>query len=593
MILSRLFAGLLLSLTIVVPIHAENQSCNDILQKNGAFNSIIQVSSHSADEQVYEWLKTATWNEFKQKQDAGLRITLPIEGIPVSADGKYTQEQYQKFVEKRQQGKLRFFTENEFYQTIQNTASPVIAKAWSNCMHDTMKRDRGLTCSIENNDEQENGTVVYKARYFTDDLKSGQPIVAKGGFTVVGASVIGVNPLADGSPVPVGGALVTLRRDGKKGITITLNTSNKGACDSVQISGITAPQPLPIKIERFPAISTSASHPQVVATLPAGYKLIGGGALANWSGHGSLLIASYPMGNSWFAQSKDHIIGDPTTITAWAIGLYDPQDQWDVKVVQSLPVQYNPSDRSSATATLPPGYALTGGGAVSAPENPGILLTGSYPLNQSTWQANAQDHTVYARGTLTAYVIGIKPRIGLTPLTKIWSATSGVLAHPSFNTSVDPGWVLTSGGAYTQCPSRGNLLTASYPFGPSTWRAEAKDHDQSCESTITVSAIGLEAGPGSYFGSANDVSFSTPNYSAIADPRMRAVVAGVPSPQRAITLTKPKDYYYVTQRDDTLRALALRFYQNQNWRRILEANRTVVKDPNSISAGTLLVIPVN
>jgi nucleoid-associated protein YgaU len=125
------------------------------------------------------------------------------------------------------------------------------------------------------------------------------------------------------------------------------------------------------------------------------------------------------------------------------------------------------------------------------------------------------------------------------------------------------------------------------------WRAEAKDHAQSCESAITVSAIGIEAGPGSYFGSANDVSFSTPHYSASAEPRIAAIVVGQPCPLRAATFAKPKEYYYVTQRDDTLRALALRFYQNLDWRRILDANRAVVKDPNNISAGTRLVIPVN
>jgi hypothetical protein len=587
------FVFLTISCAAFLPLRAAD-ACNDILRRNGPFNTIIQESARSADEQLFEWLKTATWKEFSQKQNAGLRIVLPVDGLPVGADGKYTQEQFQKFVEMRDQGKIRFFREQEFYKTVQVTASEVIAKAWSDCMKGPGRNPHGLTCWEGHNDHHENGIVVYEARYFADEAKPRLPIVAPGGFTVVGASIVDrSNPLADGSTVQAGGTVVTLKRDGKKAITVTLRTSNKGSCNTVEIDALQTGELPPTRIEMFPVESGVAAHPTAPATLPAGYKLIGGGALANWRGAGELLISSYPSNNAWIAQSKDHVdpeIGQPT-ITVWAIGLYDPQDQWDVKVASSQ-VKYNNSDRSKVPVSLPPGYTLTGGGAMTSPENPGILLTGSFPVNANSWQANAQDHSIKGGpGTVTAYVIGIKAKQGVTPRSKIFTRVSSIAPHPTYNASVEAGWILTGGGAYTDCPSSGNLLTASYPLSSLTWRGEAKDHRVDCMSTITVSAIGLEAGPGSYFGATKEVSFSPPQYLSGVPLRISAIVVGQSPPGRYTSLTSPTEAYYVTQHKDTLRKVALKFYRNEDWHKILEANRSVVTDPNTIATGTRLVIP--
>ncbi len=84
----------------------------------------------------------------------------------------------------------------------------------------------------------------------------------------------------------------------------------------------------------FPQESSPANHPHVTVTMKKGYKVIGGGALANWRTKGSLLIASRPEGTTgWFVESKDHSFNpdkggaESTTITGWAVGLFDPQDQ--------------------------------------------------------------------------------------------------------------------------------------------------------------------------------------------------------------------------------------------------------------------------
>ncbi len=67
--------------------------------------------------------------------------------------------------------------------------------------------------------------------------------------------------------------------------------------------------------------SSLERSPSTFVTVSNGYKLIGGGAIVNWSGPGNLLTESYPEGNSWLVKSKDHTVESPATITSYAIGI--------------------------------------------------------------------------------------------------------------------------------------------------------------------------------------------------------------------------------------------------------------------------------
>lgn len=578
-------AFLSVTLTAIIAPYAGADQCNEILRRNGAFNSVIRTTASSADEQIFEWLKTATWTEFKRKQDAGLKILLPVEGVPIGVEGSYTEDDFRRFTELRDQGRIRFFSQQEFAHSVELTASPTIAAAWLQCIKDTA--GRGLVCSIPTDDRKEDGTLVFRAKYHPDFEGAREPTVR--GFTVVNGTVVDVpNPMRRNQKISFGGSNATIQRQGRRPVTVTLRT-NRGDCEpQVATEIVDVPATPTLKIATFPVVSGSAAHPIVTAPVRPGYKLIGGGALANWRGPGSLLIASYPSNNSWVAQSKDHAgLGEATTITAWAIGLYDPQDLWEVKV-ESASVPYPSYARQTVTATLPPGYTMTGGGAATVPEEPGILLTASYPSSARSWTANAQDHSVAASGQLTAYVIGIRPRQGVPPEGRIFSQTGGTQPHPSAAVEIPSDYLLTGGGAQTSCPAAGNLLTASYPYSLTIWRGEAKDHIVSCPSSIVVYAIGLKPPPGSEVGFDGSVaSFTNPSFAGLvafigADdiaPRVEAIAPG-----------RPLQRYFVRP-GDTLRSLATRYYDNADWRRIFEANRGVLRDPKLLPPGAVLTIP--
>lgn len=67
---------------------------------------------------------------------------------------------------------------------------------------------------------------------------------------------------------------------------------------------------------------TPTAHPSVNCVLEHGYRLVCGGAKTNWAGVGNLLTASFPQDRHiWVARGKDHKESDPSTITAWCVGV--------------------------------------------------------------------------------------------------------------------------------------------------------------------------------------------------------------------------------------------------------------------------------
>lgn len=568
---------------------ASSELCNGILKKNGAFNLLISDATKSAREQTYEWLRTATWEEFKKRQDAGLKIFIPIDGVPFQADGNYTKDQFEKFTQLRDEGKLRNFSDDEFERTVSLTASLEISQKWLECMK--INQDpRGMTCWGESDDRLENGVVVYKARYFTDSpLNTTEPTVRiQGGLTVVGGQVIQPNPLGPGAPIPFGGISVAIQRNQKSKITIALNSDTRGSCNTVSFPAI-GNEPPPFKVQVFSQTSAITNHPQVTVGLPAGYKLIGGGAQVNWRGNGNLLVASYPNGNTWTAQSKDHMISDPSSITAWAIGLEDPNNQWEVKI-QSAKVPTNDYVVGNVTVNLPPGFSRTGGGAMSEIGGEGRLLTSSYPNGVGGWSVTDKDHQKPQSGWLTAYVIGLKPLLGPPPDVVVRTGTGALAQHPTGRSSLDSGYILTGGGARTSC-AQGNLLTGSYPLDPTTWMAEAKDHNVTCGSTIDVWAVGLKLPPGSFSLEGGGPAFQMiTNFVGAMAIVPGALPALRPMPSGA---TASKSTYYISQQGDTFLSLALRFYSNTNWKKLSDANPEVTKSLAGpmIIPGTKILLP--
>jgi hypothetical protein len=244
-----------------------------------------------------------------------------------------------------------------------------------------------------------------------------------------------------------------------------------------------------LNVQLFTATSGLTAHPSVDVHIPNTFKIIGGGAFDHWSGAGNLLTASYPKDlHTWFAAGKDHEDSSPATITAFAIAIADPNNEWDVIIESETS---NPEAHPQAEANLPRGYTLTGGGAFVDWHGAGNLLTASFPNSNSSWEVRSKDHDISDPSRITAYAIGLKPRSASVHLhTIIRNATGPVQPHPTAQVCLDPGWILSGGGALDNWNGAGNLLTASYPQG-GCWLAAGKDHKDPSPSSITVYAIGI------------------------------------------------------------------------------------------------------
>jgi hypothetical protein len=201
-------------------------------------------------------------------------------------------------------------------------------------------------------------------------------------------------------------------------------------------------------------------------------------------------------------------VGSPADIDVWAIAIHDPKNECEVKI---FPKESAKAQHPSATATVPQGYVLTGGGAQANWNSKGSLLTASYPNDSTGWVAKSKDHGSgnEEAATVTAYAIGIKAADSASRSvkeifekknfeTKLFTATSAKEEnHPTAVISVDLDYVLVGGGAYVNWDReggnrKGNLLTASYPASLYTWNVASKDHLSGNEdpSKITAYAIG-------------------------------------------------------------------------------------------------------
>jgi hypothetical protein len=250
------------------------------------------------------------------------------------------------------------------------------------------------------------------------------------------------------------------------------------------------PTPPQLSLRTFHATSTVAPHPEVRVEVPAGYKIISGGARVDYQEPGNLLTASYPEGTSaWVARSKDHQLPSPAQIEAWAVALYDPTNDWDVQIVS---VTSSRVAHPTASVSLPEGYTMTGGGAQANWGTEGSLLTASYPHGPRTWEARSKDHRVSEPATLTVYVIGIRPINGApSPQSRQFPSQSGRENHPHATARVGAGYVLVGGGALVNWEGQGNLLTASYPDGRGGWTVASKDHIDPDPAVIVAYALGV------------------------------------------------------------------------------------------------------
>lgn len=247
-----------------------------------------------------------------------------------------------------------------------------------------------------------------------------------------------------------------------------------------------------------------SNRPTATCSMDADFVLIGGGAQIENQGN-ALLTASYPDSglSTWWAASKDHYYGYPHRLRAYAIGLKlagissaTLRSYVRLESRSSTSASHSPS----ATAELPSGYKLIGGGASMSWNGSGILLTESSP-DGFQWVARGKDHIYGDTGLATAYAIGITtgtiPGFGELDVTVNSVSSWTNSGYATATASTPSGWVLGSVGGVAQYSGAGRMLGQLVPFldNPTNTRPGAtvgsKDHRYHNAGTTTAYAISV------------------------------------------------------------------------------------------------------
>ncbi|MFE1558907.1 hypothetical protein ACFW6V_28485 [Streptomyces sp. NPDC058734] len=240
--------------------------------------------------------------------------------------------------------------------------------------------------------------------------------------------------------------------------------------------------------------------------------VIGGGARCWFEGPstpwGSLLTASYPRTglDAWLASSKDHSHSEPHGLTVWCLSLSidgmtsgDLNDGTNIIVRRAESAKTNhPKISVSLSDEERENYVLISGGAhVKWSSNePGNLLTASYPSSSHTWTARSKDHGIPSPAVLESYLVALRHELPIRSQQKYvlvdFESEESYPAknHPTQTTKMLPDFALTGGGAVAHWGSNGNMLWRLEP-GADSFTAASKDHDLPDPCTITTYSVGI------------------------------------------------------------------------------------------------------
>ncbi|WP_244237306.1 M4 family metallopeptidase [Corallococcus llansteffanensis] len=253
-------------------------------------------------------------------------------------------------------------------------------------------------------------TIAVFERYSTTSaaVNTNFAVTVPSDFVVIGGG-------GEGKESPAGNLLTASYPD--SGLTSWL-VSTKQHIDSdpvqvrawaigLKVAGLT-PAQLRSYLTVSSATSASVAHPDVTASLPAGYVLVGGGIKVNWSGAGNMATASAPnTTTSWRVRSKDHRESSPATAQAYAIGINST-----IPGVGTIGNVINGGTSSvvahpSYTVGLTSGYALSGCGAFVNWSGAGNLLWRIKPVNSGCAVAS-KDHIDSSPASISGYTIGLR-----------------------------------------------------------------------------------------------------------------------------------------------------------------------------------------
>jgi hypothetical protein len=250
--------------------------------------------------------------------------------------------------------------------------------------------------------------------------------------------------------------------------------------------------PFPVKV--FTSVSSADRHPEWETKVPDDHRLVGGGCRVDLAERvaGLLLTGSYPdlANNRWICRAKEHKAIYSATVTAFAIGI---PVRIPVELIE-VTKQGEVGDLSSATAAVPSGYTLVGGGCESSyrfATNPfgGKYVVDSYPVTAG-WQCQTKAHDGIGSGEpAIAHALGMKSDLVRAFVQA--SVVSALDGWPKAEIALADPASLIGGGCDVTYTGAGNMLFAAYPTS-NTFYCRSKDHGATDPGQVVASGIALD-----------------------------------------------------------------------------------------------------
>ncbi|WP_139489096.1 hypothetical protein [Brevibacillus dissolubilis] len=465
--------------------------CNDLLE-HGIFNTIISHRDQSLSSNIINWFENLSYEEYQKMKKDGfdIGITFLAEGVPLpfNLGGDMSRDDYKKFQEYLKSGRVQQLSTKDLRNFVSHYLDENAVEAWSTCMQN---RPRPVIpvppAPAPGNNPGDN----------PDDKPEpvAEPVYGlQSKLEVVGDSLIfstWYNPLNENDPYPtvvsfqVSGATyqeafsqgdqigtftsVLLTRGGSQEVVVILQT-DKGVAKQV----LEAETPPPIMLKMFVTSHqiTNINQFEYISTIPAGYKIVGGGVAFTDSQVAP--TSFYPDRiNKYVVKFSNLIRGYFYT---YIIAIYDPQDDWEVELFsQSV------TNSTTVSVSIPKEYMLLSGGVQFQPfnregqpydpdkDNYFTGITSCYPKDQHTWEVAMNDDGIKLLGSwhLTAYAVGLKVKSHDKLKTTIT-----VSQTEDYMVTMEEGYSVTGGGIHLitkddQFPGIFARIASSSPLGRS------------------------------------------------------------------------------------------------------------------------------
>lgn len=183
----------------------------------------------------------------------------------------------------------------------------------------------------------------------------------------------------------------------------------------LRIKGVSRQTIANCMIYKESGLSQYAHWPATSISVPSGYRILAGGGTVYYYGSGGHFSYSFPSGNKWLVQARDHISPEITRIKAYAIGIKDyiPGFGYLDVDIQSFVDHSKREYLTNRYLSIENRWAVGSTGAYSFFNGTGRLLRGFKPYvvrNNFEVRASSKDCKRACSGGLNVYATILRKR---------------------------------------------------------------------------------------------------------------------------------------------------------------------------------------